>query len=69
MVFCNDKDLKVLKKGVVTILILIDGFLQFKVASSAGKFTSVTILILIDGFLQSRELNNYGACVKSQSLF
>ena len=53
MVFCN----MVCENGeapeaVVTILILIDGFLQYttKVQSVAGSL--VTILILIDGFLQ-----------------
>ena len=37
---------------VVTILILIDGFLQFNRANISGKKDIVTILILIDGFLQ-----------------
>ena len=37
----------------VTILILIDGFLQLKEKiSNDNKFINVTILILIDGFLQ-----------------
>ena len=37
----------------VTILILIDGFLQYRCSTITGNTTStVTILILIDGFLQ-----------------
>ena len=37
----------------VTILILIDGFLQLKVLKkNVNTFMYVTILILIDGFLQ-----------------
>ena len=36
----------------VTILILIDGFLQFIIEESREKRNIVTILILIDGFLQ-----------------
>ena len=53
MVFCNN--LKVAKnynEYNVTILILIDGFLQFGVELSNPTVKSVTILILIDGFLQ-----------------
>ena len=38
--------------SIVTILILIDGFLQYIVALETEDFISVTILILIDGFLQ-----------------
>ena len=37
---------------VVTILILIDGFLQYDVEDNTTEAISVTILILIDGFLQ-----------------
>ena len=38
---------------LVTILILIDGFLQYNLFKKANKIdTYVTILILIDGFLQ-----------------
>ena len=37
---------------LVTILILIDGFLQYDIESFNGIFHAVTILILIDGFLQ-----------------
>ena len=36
----------------VTILILIDGFLQSKFKEECSSLESVTILILIDGFLQ-----------------
>ena len=36
----------------VTILILIDGFLQYKFAKMLIEDSNVTILILIDGFLQ-----------------
>ena len=36
----------------VTILILIDGFLQYQTGDSNCKNQTVTILILIDGFLQ-----------------
>ena len=36
----------------VTILILVDGFLQFNTFSAYDAVLSVTILILVDGFLQ-----------------
>ena len=36
----------------VTILILIDGFLQYQGIYIGNAFSTVTILILIDGFLQ-----------------
>ena len=39
-------------KGIVTILILIDGFLQYEIILSLKTQFKVTILILIDGFLQ-----------------
>ena len=53
MVFCN-KDDDLFFNGVicVTILILIDGFLQYNKGWSNGWELEVTILILIDGFLQ-----------------
>ena len=38
--------------NIVTILILIDGFLQYNVKVEYFKSRGVTILILIDGFLQ-----------------
>ena len=37
---------------LVTILILIDGFLQFLHQNDDRRWLHVTILILIDGFLQ-----------------
>ena len=36
----------------VTILILIDGFLQYDIKTDLSVKKCVTILILIDGFLQ-----------------
>ena len=54
MVFCNlDIDAFINGAIIVTILILIDGFLQFEKVEDAVFNTAVTILILIDGFLQS----------------
>ena len=44
---------------VVTILILIDGFLQFITTHFWTSFLFVTILILIDGFLQYRVRSNF----------
>ena len=41
---------------LVTILILIDGFLQYNSKYVICNGKCVTILILIDGFLQSRLL-------------
>ena len=38
--------------SVVTILILIDGFLQWNIILDKKHKIKVTILILIDGFLQ-----------------
>ena len=53
MVFCNIRDSDGVKTGnTVTILILIDGFLQFITKKEKGGENIVTILILIDGFLQ-----------------
>ena len=37
---------------IVTILILIDGFLQYIEVIAKKDINTVTILILIDGFLQ-----------------
>ena len=53
MVFCNLNGMNgnTPLKGV-TILILIDGFLQSEKNCYSDKFLTVTILILIDGFLQ-----------------
>ena len=36
----------------VTILILVDGFLQYQVKANTLVINKVTILILVDGFLQ-----------------
>ena len=36
----------------VTILILVDGFLQYNAVELGFKIAKVTILILVDGFLQ-----------------
>ena len=48
-------------KELVTILILIDGFLQYKQQISKKEDKQVTILILVDGFLQFRAMVFYGA--------
>ena len=54
----------------VTILILIDGFLQLGLTYKKVKANPVTILILIDGFLQSFFTYNVSHDeLKSQSLF
>ena len=55
----------------VTILILVDGFLQYTdKLFIAVHLTTVTILILVDGFLQSHPKNNrFWRIIKSQSLF
>ena len=56
--------------SIVTILILIDGFLQYTNDYLKGINTIVTILILIDGFLQLKTpLGVVHKKVKSQSLF
>ena len=53
MVFCNkiycDNPLF---DYIVTILILVDGFLQYRHWRRKNKKNKVTILILVDGFLQ-----------------
>ena len=56
---------------MVTILILIDGFLQFAVSTPLGMVhKKVTILILIDGFSAIKEqVNHTHGSLKSQSLF
>ena len=53
MVFCN-KETTVQDTAItiVTILILIDGFLQYGDKKCFKLLGQVTILILIDGFLQ-----------------
>ena len=53
MVFCNRWTCRgAISPQSVTILILIDGFLQYKEDKEIKKYDLVTILILIDGFLQ-----------------
>ena len=53
MVFCNDDAVyKIEQMTEVTILILIDGFLQWVYEPTNQYSNYVTILILIDGFLQ-----------------
>ena len=53
MVFCNKRSKKwYLCVSNVTILILIDGFLQYSMDIRDEAKKEVTILILIDGFLQ-----------------
>ena len=60
MVFCNKTRLNpIIIDGKVTILILIDGFLQSKIGLTYRKVKAVTILILIDGFLQCVYKNMY----------
>ena len=55
---------------MVTILILIDGFLQFNTFSYIKSVLAVTILILIDGFLQYLfEILVFKQKKESQSLF
>ena len=53
MVFCNTDYIKEVAIVIaVTILILIDGFLQLENMKIYYYGLTVTILILIDGFLQ-----------------
>ncbi len=53
MVFCNkNDDIDNFDGMFVTILILIDGFLQYEEGNVCNVTYKVTILILIDGFLQ-----------------
>ena len=59
MVFCNrNEQLGRNKSAHVTILILIDGFLQFKNINTFKHTDNVTILILIDGFLQYKHIKD-----------
>ena len=71
MVFCNTSDTNKNKLStIVTILILIDGFLQYKQETIIKEDKEVTILILIDGFLQyNQTIRNAFRELKSQSLF
>ena len=55
---------------MVTILILIDGFLQLRTGQLLFNCFVVTILILIDGFLQLHcSLKDIDTQKMSQSLF
>ena len=57
MVFCNKKySYNSIPNTEVTILILIDGFLQYTLEELDFIDEEVTILILIDGFLQYKLL-------------
>ena len=72
MVFCNivmQKKHRTLIR--VTILILVDGFLQYRVRSNfVIKNKIVTILILVDGFLQCYKSDIITDTLEqSQSLF
>ena len=71
MVFCNiEKWLKYYGHDDVTILILIDGFLQLASHWGVTYLLRVTILILIDGFLQYvKDKMIARNWKKSQSLF
>ena len=51
----------------VTILILIDGFLQSGHVRLRCKHPKVTILILIDGFLQLRKISLKHCCLLSHN--
>ena len=70
MVFCNlEYRERTLPGTDVTILILIDGFLQSGIAAIKNFINSVTILILIDGFLQYKYKRTKSRDSRSQSLF
>ena len=65
MVFCNMLGTVLIGTSEkVTILILIDGFLQYKMKSKKEWSSNVTILILIDGFLQFNNLSEMTIRVK-----
>ena len=54
MVFCNKYlEEEIPNSEYVTILILVDGFLQYGLINAGTICITVTILILVDGFLQS----------------
>ena len=70
MVFCNTPlGLVHHKVKLVTILILIDGFLQYHIIPIYYIIPIVTILILIDGFLQLKKKIKPLKGTTSQSLF
>ena len=55
---------------IVTILILIDGFLQSEIEALTSLVVEVTILILIDGFLQyNKELKNHKEYISHNPYF
>ena len=54
--------------NIVTILILIDGFLQFVYALSLLLKIKVTILILIDGFLQYKVIYSDKKCLMNVTI-
>ena len=60
MVFCNHKISRLLWGDTkVTILILVDGFLQYFNNEYVQSNDTVTILILVDGFLQYEPKREY----------
>ena len=68
MVFCNTVyEWASIIVSFVTILILIDGFLQFKMDIIVFKQQVVTILILIDGFLQYYYESEYEYSIKGHN--
>ena len=70
MVFCNMTEQYSIKNTcVVTILILVDGFLQYIIPASYYTSIWVTILILVDGFLQLLKMIDIKNLKVSQSLF
>ena len=70
MVFCNVQgQVKQHWQKSVTILILIDGFLQYLQKEVDKTGLEVTILILIDGFLQYELKEAWETNPESQSLF
>ena len=53
MVFCNSIDGHFEENdSMITILILVDGFLQYNFDKNQYTLSYITILILVDGFLQ-----------------
>ena len=60
MVFCNKVEIPLFDiDDYVTILILVDGFLQYELTSQDEiDLFKVTILILVDGFLQLRVIED-----------
>ena len=70
MVFCNIGVILTNKRDKkITILILVDGFLQYRPVAFVGFLKNITILILVDGFLQFMKIVSDRECDRSQSLF